>query len=245
MQAESKIRFKESPRNFMLDEGAGEPESVLFPGISRELREALVGVLQESDALVVGQHLIRQGDDFRDLYAVYSGSFKSYTDDQEGREHVLGFFLPGDLIGFDAIYTSNYRANFTALEPSIVAVLPYEDMGRLSQHFPELMGTVMRMMSHNIARNELLSGDYTAQERIAAFLIMMQGRLDPHRRNEGRFDLAMPRRDVANYLRLAPETVSRALTRLSREGLIAISGKEITLLQPEQLLLMAGPMGEL
>lgn len=242
MQAESRIKLKESPRGFLLDEGSGGPEPTLFAEASPTLRQALAGVLQESEALTAGQHLVRQGDGFRDLYAVYTGSFKAYTDDVEGREHVLGFFLPGDLIGFDAIHTNSYRANFTALEPSVIAVLPYEDLSRLAQRFSELAVLIMRMMSRSIIRNETLSGDYTAQERVAAFLTMMAERHEAPQRNNGHFNLAMSRRDIANYLRLAPETVSRVFTRLSRDGLIGISGREISLMQPEQLRRLAGPM---
>ena len=224
--------------------GTGQGIAV-FSGIDSAARRSLAEFLTYLPSLVEGDHLVRVNDPFRDLYAVQSGSFKAYTDDVGGREHVLGFFLPGDVIGLDAIHTGNYRANFTALEPSVIAAVSYTALGRLFERSPDLLATVLQMMSKNIARNEALSGDYTATELMAAFLCMMSRRFAGMGLSATEFRLSMSRRDIANYLRLAPETVSRIISRFSREGLLRTNGRDMVLLDPGLMTWLARSLREM
>lgn len=217
----------------------------LFAGIASATRRSLTELFVHMPPFADGQHLIRVNDPFRDLYAVQSGSFKAYVDDDDGREHVLGFFLPGDIIGLDAIHTDRYRANFAALEPSVIVAIPYAAAGRLFEEFPDLLTLVLGVMSRNIARNEVLSGDCTAEELMAAFLGMMSRRYAAAGGQPDGFRLSMSRRDIANHLRLAPETVSRIMTRFAHDGLIRVSGRDVVVLMPEQLLQLAGSLREM
>lgn len=180
-------------------------------------------------------HLARVGDPFRDLHIVRSGTFKAYSTDSEGREHVMGFFMAGDLLGFDGLHTGRYRANFVALDTCGIAVLPYDTLDHLFQASPGLLKWVMRGMSRNIGRSEVLNGDYTADERLAALLVSLSRRFEALGFSPRSFNLAMSRRDIANYLRLAPETVSRVLGRFERDDLIRVHGPEISVLDSLRL----------
>jgi len=101
------------------------------------------------------------------------------------------------------------------------------------------------MMGQHLARTEILAGDYTAQELLAGFIMMLSRRYGRIGRPRNEILLPMSRRDLANYLRLAPETVSRLFTRFSREGLIQVESRAITLMDPEQLSRLAAPLKEL
>ena len=113
---------------------------------------------------------------------------------------------------------------------------------RLATRLPGLQQQLFRLMSRGIGQAERLSGDHSADERIAAFLVDLSGRLAVRGFSEARFELTMPRTDIANYLRLAPETVSRVLRRFQDQGMIHVRRREIELADPRRLAKLAEDM---
>lgn len=208
--------------------------------------------LERLDALVEhqgpyheGDHLFRIGDKFGAIYAVRAGSYKSYTVDSEGREHVLGFHLPGELLGLDAIYPGHHVCNALALDTATVCVLPYAQLSALASQISGLFIQIMRLMSKDIADTATLAGDFTAEERLAAFLVGLSERFRLRGYSPHEFNLAMSRRDIANYLRLATETVSRVFARFEKDGLIAVDRRAIRLLELQRLQTLCEAMGGL
>jgi len=192
-----------------------------------------------------GEHLARIDDRFLDLHTIRCGSFKAYTLDPDGREHVRDFLMPGQLIGLDAIETGQYRANIMALETSSTCRIPYTALTALFAEIPSLSGYILRLMSRALAANEILSGDYTSEERCAAFLTGLAQHFGDFGWSPKVFNLTMSRRDIANHLRLAPETVTRILSRFSRDGFIEIRGREVTMVDRKKLDDIASCMGPL
>ena len=101
---------------------------------------------------------------------------------------------------------------------------------------------LFRLLSRSIGRAALLAGDFSADERMAAFLIGMSERLAARGFSPNRFALTMPRTDIANYLRLAPETVSRVLKRFQEDGLLQVDRRELELVGRERLEELAAPV---
>ena len=97
---------------------------------------------------------------------------------------------------------------------------------------------------HLINAGALLAGDWTADQRMAAFLIGLSRRLAARGFSPHRFQLTMARTDIGNYLRLAPETVSRVLRRFQKDGLLAIDRRDVELLDPQRLEDLAEPLLE-
>lgn len=188
------------------------------------------------------EHLFRVGDRFQTLYAVRAGSYKTYTVDSEGREHVLGFHLPGELLGLDAIYPGRHLCNAQALDTATVCVLPYEQLSDLAGQINGLRSQIMRLMSKDIADTATLAGDFTAEERLAAFLSGLSERFRQRGYSPIEFHLAMSRRDIANYLRLATETVSRVFARFEKDGLIAVDRRAVRLLDLPRLRTLCAAM---
>jgi CRP/FNR family transcriptional regulator, anaerobic regulatory protein len=174
------------------------------------------------------------------VYVVRAGCIKTYTVDQDGNERVRGFFLPGDVVGLDAIGTGHYPENAVAVVPSQVCRVSKGQLQSLLASAPTLNQRLLERVTRDLRTALALGGDYSADQRVAAFLLHMQERL-----NEGAVAVRLPmsRRDIANYLRLATETVCRALTRFEGKGWLKSEDKTVTLLEPAALWAMAEPVG--
>lgn len=187
-----------------------------------------------------GDHIFREGERFDAIAAVRAGTVKTYVLDREGREQVLGFYLPGEVIGLNAIHPRSYPCNAVALDTVVLCSFSFQRMSELAGTLPGLQDRLFRLLSEDIGKAALLSGDYSADERMAAFLVALSRRHARRGFSATRFSLPMPRTDIANYLRLAPETVSRVLRRFRDERLIEIDRRELRMLQAGELDRMAG-----
>jgi CRP/FNR family transcriptional regulator len=176
-----------------------------------------------------GDYLFREGDAFSAIAAVRAGTVKTFVADAEGREQVLGFFLPGEVIGLNAISQSRYPCHAIALDTVTLCRFSFPMMATLATRMPGLQQQLFRLLSQDIGKAALLAGDYTADERMAAFLVSLSRRFAARGFSADRFHLTMARTDIANYLRLAPETVSRVLRRFQDDDLLRIERREIEL----------------
>lgn len=190
-----------------------------------------------------GKSLIDTGAPANALYIVRAGCLKSSTVDAEGQERVRAFHLPGDIIGLDALGGESYPCNVIAVVPSQVCKVSKSQALDLLGKSPALMQRLLARTSHELAQALSLAGDYTAEQRVAAFLLSLQRRLGTA---AGTMRLPMPRRDIANYLRLATETVCRVLTRFENKGWIDSDDKKLTVKKADGLrqLSMALQLGQ-
>ncbi len=186
-----------------------------------------------------GQHIFREGDRFNSIAGVRAGTVKTYITDRNGREQVLGFFLPGEVIGLNAISQSRYPCNAIALDEVLLCNFSFSKMSELAASMPGLQQQLFRLMSEDIGKATLLAGDHTADERMAAFLILMSRRYASPDMPARRFRLTMPRTDIANFLRLAAETVSRILKRFQTDGLVRVERRDVELLDTTRLMEIA------
>jgi CRP/FNR family transcriptional regulator len=200
--------------------------------------------LQELHVLVAhvgpfeeGTHIFREGDPFEAIAAVRVGTVKTYVNDSEGREQVLGFFLPGEVIGLNAI--SRYPCNAVALDSVMLCRFSFPNIAALASRVPGLQQHLFRLLSEDIGKAALLAGNFTADERMAAFVVSMSRRHAARGFSATRFRLSMTRTDIANYLRLASESVSRGFSRLQDAGLLRVDRREIEILDAARLDAMA------
>lgn len=198
-------------------------------------------IVQKSRPLQRGEHIFRTGESFGSLAAVRSGSFKSYVINQEGEEQVLGFHLPGEIVGLDAIHANSHCANVVALDTSSVCTLDFSSVADMARLLPELQSELFRVMSRQIADLEAKSADLTADQRISRFLLSLSARFERRGYSPREFNLSMARRDIASHLRLATETVSRVLARFQDQELITVNRKNIMICDLQGLEKVAGP----
>lgn len=176
-----------------------------------------------------GAFVFRQGAPFDSITAVHSGTVKTYVIDPDGREQVLGFFLPGEMLGLDAIHSGHYPCHAVALDTVTLCSAPFPALSALARRERSLQARLFCLLSHDIRKASALVGDHTAEERVAAFLWALwqhQAEINPA---HARLDLAMSRTDIANYLRLASETVSRIFQRLQQLGIIQVNRRRVEL----------------
>lgn len=182
-----------------------------------------------------GERVFRTGDPFRAIYAVRVGTVKTVVLNRDGNEQVLGFYLPGEVVGLDAIYPEKYPCDAVALETAEFCRFSFPDMSALAARMPGVQQHLFKMLSKELWAVSLLAGDHSADERMAAFLVYLGHRYAARGFSGTRFRLSMSRSDIANYLRLAAETVSRVLGRFRSQGLLQITGRNIELLDVPSL----------
>ncbi len=189
------------------------------------------------------QHIFRQGDHLEYLYVLRSGSAKSYFDSSDGLEQIVGFHYPGDLLGFDGVADGAYRTSVMTLETAALCRIPFklEDEGE-SPRSTRLWADVMRSAAHQIDaehNHALLLGQKSAAARFASFLLDLSARFGARGCSRSEFNLSMPRQDIANYLSLAVETVSRQFGELQAAGVIEVDRRHVKILSLDALLNIA------
>lgn len=188
-----------------------------------------------------GAYLYRAGQPLRNLHAVRCGYFKTRRPGPAG-EQVTGFQMGGELLGMDAIGSGVHSADAVALDDSVVCNISYAALERLFEEAPGLQRRFARLMSEEIDRDlhlALMLGHMRAEQRLATFLVDTGAAYAARGYSATQFQLRMPREDIASYLGLTIESISRLLARFTKLGLITVDKRTIVLLDPIRLAAMA------
>jgi CRP/FNR family transcriptional regulator len=200
-------------------------------------------IVKRTRPLHRGDILFSRDEPFTSLYVVKTGSIKTMRLNPDQSEQVLGFHLPGEFIGLDAIQEGYYTCDAEILETTAVCELPFDQLSELAQLMPDLQHQLYRLLSKEIAAESkmlILLNRKNAEERLAAFLTGLSCRFQRRGFSATDFYLSMSRNEIGNYLGLAVETVSRLLSRFQDEGLLRVNRKHINLLDLERLHDLAG-----
>ena len=214
------------------------PQSINGPEL-----EKLDRIIERKKPLKRNELLFQVGSSFDSIYVVRSGSLKTYSPTIDGQEQVTGFHLPGELLGLDAIGSGHHPCVAKALETTSVCEIPFDRLEQLTQELPTLQHQLLRLMSKEIFDDQelmLLLGKKTAEARLSAFLLSISLRFKQRGFSSTEFYLSMSRNDIANYLGLAVETVSRMFTRFQEEGIINAERKHIVINKWDTLQQLAG-----
>lgn len=185
-----------------------------------------------------GDRLFQQGEAFRSLYVVHSGSFKAYMISDDGEHQITGFHFQGEILGLDGVGRGEQVYNVDALETASVCELPYHAFEKLMAQVPELHKEFIRAASRELAREKsrmMVLGKMHAERKLAEFFLDLERTLYAKGKPLGQFTLSMTRHDIANYLGLAVETVSRLLTRFQLAGIVTIQRRNVRIVDREKL----------
>lgn len=180
--------------------------------------------------LHTGETLFHEGSPATSIYFVRAGTFKTFATAEDGYEQVLGFALRTELLGFDAICMGNHPTAAIALEESSVYSLPVRDLYGLGRRIPALEQQLHRAASIALARSLELAdvmAAVSAEVRLARFLVQWSRRMAGCGQSPRRFHLRMSRRDIASYLGVAHETVSRSFSALQSWGLLRVTNRDV------------------
>jgi CRP/FNR family transcriptional regulator len=217
-------------------------EACMSQGLDKSALGELHVLVEHVGPFREGEHIFREGDPFTAIAAVRAGTVKTYVLDPGGHEQVLGFFLPGEVIGLNAIHQARYPCNAVALDTVMLCRFSFPQMALLATRLPGLQAQLFRLLSQDIGKAALLAGDYSADQRMAAFLVALSRRYAQRGFSASRVHLTMSRTDIANYLRLAPETVSRVLRRFQDEGLVVVERRELEIRDAARLQALSRPV---
>jgi len=218
-------------------------ELCLPAGIDRGDMERLDSAVRDKRTLERGKTLFRQGDAFHALYVVRSGSLKTFVENSGGEVQVLGFVLPGEILGVAALANDRHPMTAEALERSSVCELPYTQLQQIVGEVPALHRQLMRVISREVVADNshlVMMGRQQAQERLAIYLQSLADRHARLSRDTGMLTLTMSRYDIANYLGLVVETVSRLFSRMEAAGILAVNRKSVQILRPDLLAQLCG-----
>ncbi len=182
---------------------------------------------------VAGQSIYHAGQPFHAIYLVHAGSYKICELADDGREQVSGFRMRGDLMGVDSIGLKAYASDVIAMEGSEAWELPYPAVLRACLHVPELHAHLTSAMAAEIRGDRswmLMFGTLAAERRVAAFLLDVAARYARLGYSAKHFILRMSRIDMASFLALKHETVSRALSHLHDMSYIDVQRREVRVL---------------
>lgn len=200
-------------------------------------------IIKRSRPLQKGEHLFNSGDNFSSIFAVRSGSIKTFSESEEGDEQITGLYLPGELLGLDAIHANEHPCSAIALETTSLCEIPFGSLETLSTEIPELHHQLFRIMSKEIAADQtllMLMAQKSAEEKLAAFLVNLSSRLKQRNFSETEFNLSMSRKDIGNYLGLTIETISRTFSRFQSDGLLSTQRKYVNIHKLDGLKELAG-----
>lgn len=165
------------------------------------------------------------------LGTVVRGTIKCFKLLADGRQQVVGFLFPGDFIGSPTQETTHFFAE--ALTDIELCLFPSPAIQRLIREMPNLERRLLKMANEDLDLAHewmLLLGRKTAQERLATFLLLLAQKAKARGIADGPIDLPMNRSEIADYLGLTIETISRQFSKLKTSGHIKIAhNNEITI----------------
>lgn len=185
-----------------------------------------IGALESAmsaSKLDANQILVDEGSPRRRVFTLTSGMLRLSLSLADGRRQITGFLMPGDYLGLadDDVYSQTAEA----VMPSALCSFSVGEMERLTERY-SLLKDRLHMMTRRALRqareSQMVLGRLAPSEKVASFLLMMSVRAAEHGLPESPVHLPMTRADIADYLGLTIETVSRTFTKLKTQGLIRL-----------------------
>ncbi len=207
-------------------------------GLDPEDFEKLELIVERGKPLPRNTNVYLPGERFNSIYAIRAGAVKTYNISPHGDEHVTGFYLPGEVIGLDAVCAGEHLCGAKTLETTSLCEIPFERLEDLAAAVPNVSRQLLRIMSQELRSDEqllMMIGSQGAESRLASLLLSLSERLQRRGYSAREFNLSMSRSDIGSFLGLAVETVSRLIKKLQEQGLVAIHHRRVELLDIEAL----------
>ncbi|MEQ8639966.1 MAG: Crp/Fnr family transcriptional regulator [Alphaproteobacteria bacterium] len=189
-----------------------------------------------------GELLVQEGDTVDHVFNLVAGVLKIHKDMLDGRSQITGFIYPGDFLGW-SLFLPAWPVTAEAVSEATLCSFRREPFRRLLKAHPDVQTSVLELSCDEVSTAQdrmLLLGRKSAREKLATFLTHLHHRAQRQGPTSA-IILPMKRSDIADYLGLTPETVSRAFAWLAENRMLTLDGtKTVTLLDLPALRTLAG-----
>ena len=212
----------------------------VFAGLSAE-EQLEVGRFARPVHVEAGDVVARAGERSPRLFVVHTGRLKVRRTSADGHESIVRVAGPGEAVGEESFLTgAPPDADTVALEASRLCAFDHADLAALLQQMPGIGVGMLRALAEKLTSAERMVAALTSSDvetRVAAYLLDLPATWDG---GHARVRLPMPKHQVAAYLGTTPETLSRRLAALERDGLVELGpGRDVVILDPAGLSLRA------
>jgi CRP/FNR family transcriptional regulator len=182
--------------------------------------------------------LFSASDHFEGIYILRSGSAKSFITSREGEEHITKFYYPGDMLGIDGFDGHKHSQTVCFLETSSVCLIKESQINNLINTSTVFRDGLLQSMSHSLACDSAMMmclSSCSSEQKVTRFLLDLSIGFAERGLSGSEFMLSMTRTDIANYLGMAIETVSRIFASLQQRNIIAVQLRYLCILDFEEL----------
>jgi CRP/FNR family transcriptional regulator len=177
--------------------------------------------------------LLSSGDHFEGIYILRSGSAKSLITSRDGEEHITKFFYPGDMLGIDGFDGHMHTQTVRFLETSSVCLIKESEINGLIKTSTDFRDGLLQSMSHTLACGSTMMmclSTCSSEQKVALFLLDLSVGFSERGLSGSEFMLSMTRTDIANYLGMAIETVSRVFASFQQKNIITVQLRCLSIL---------------
>lgn len=209
----------------------------LFANLSEEQLKRLESVAIPRE-LAKGEQIFMSGEKAKGFYSILSGKVKVFRESMSGKEQIIHIFGPGDIFGEVPVFQgSSYPASAMTLAKSSLLYFSREQFEKIIREDPELAMSMLAILSGRLRQMVNHVAALSLAEvpgRLASYLLLLKSS-----QNSNRFDLDLPKGQIASYLGTIQETLSRIFKKMSEQELIRVEGKTIEILDEDSLELIA------
>lgn len=190
-----------------------------------------------------GQNIFYEGTRPMGLYCINGGKVKVFKSNAQGKEYIVYIAKPGDFLGYRSLLSEEfYKGTASVLEDAKICFIPKDQFFNVLNKNPLFMKRVVKAICHEMGIMEEKMAELahkSVRERLAANLLMLKETYGVEGGESTLIDLALSREDLASIVGTATETVIRLLSEFKSDGLIALEGKKIRVLEPRKLAKLA------
>jgi len=195
--------------------------------------------MERREPLAAGDYLYRKGDPLSSINAITSGTLKLLRISNTGQEQVVGFRFPGELVGEEGISPGRHCLSAVAVDNASVCKIPMDKLDAIAEKIPDFQKHLFDLLSRQCYVMHQQFSAYaarnSAEERLAAFILNVAERHSANNKTATEIQLAMNRDDIASFLGLRRETLSRSFSKLQKTDVIWAKGKTLKVLNLKEL----------
>ncbi|MCG7200287.1 Crp/Fnr family transcriptional regulator [Marinobacter pelagius] len=198
----------------------------------------LVALCDQSSRFAGGELVTKFNENPGALYVVGSGAAKSFYYDADGNERITAFYLPGEVFGLEGLNRNNLSIANKMLVTGHLFRIPFSQLFYLLSRDIQFSKYLVELLSYetfDARRMSIINGHYTAEVRLAYFLLNLWTRLKAQCHQDHVLTLPMTRIEIGNFLGLTPETISRCLALFKKNNWIESRGRKIKLVDMDSL----------